>query len=104
LGIAEGLTLPERKPAPTAGLAKPVSLSEIIRGFKTYSAKRINLMLNQDGPVWQRGYYDHIIRDETELNAIREYIANNPLQWSLDRENHASSDENFLASMKYSSI
>ena len=45
-------------------------------------------MRNSPGaPVWQRNYYEHVIRNESELTRIREYIANNPLQWSLDREN-----------------
>ena len=39
------------------------------------------------GKLWQRNYYEHIIRNEESLNRIREYIANNPLQWELDREN-----------------
>jgi putative transposase len=38
-------------------------------------------------PVWQRNYYEHVVRDENELHRIREYIANNPLQWEVDREN-----------------
>ncbi len=37
--------------------------------------------------LWQRGYYDHIIRDEQDLNRIREYIVNNPLRWETDEEN-----------------
>lgn len=36
---------------------------------------------------WQRNYYEHIIRNQRELNAIRHYIRNNPLQWDLDRDN-----------------
>jgi REP element-mobilizing transposase RayT len=39
------------------------------------------------GRLWQRNYYEHIIRDEESLNRIREYIATNPLRWHLDREN-----------------
>jgi putative transposase len=39
------------------------------------------------GNLWQRNYYEHIIRSEESLNRVREYIANNPLQWELDREN-----------------
>jgi len=39
------------------------------------------------GRLWQRNYYEHIIRDEDALNRIRQYIANNPLGWHLDREN-----------------
>lgn len=72
------------KPAPT----KRHGLPEIIRGFKTFSSRYINGMRNTPGTkLWQRNYYEHIIRNETELNQIREYIVNNPLQWELDREN-----------------
>ena len=38
-------------------------------------------------PVWQRNYYEHIIRTETTLQAIQEYIRQNPLRWYLDRYN-----------------
>jgi REP element-mobilizing transposase RayT len=41
------------------------------------------------GKLWQRNYYEHIIRNENELNRIREYIANNPMEWEFDRENPA---------------
>ena len=37
--------------------------------------------------LWQRNYYEHIIRNDTDLNSIREYIATNPLKWEFDREN-----------------
>ena len=39
------------------------------------------------GQLWQRNYYEHIIRNDESLNRVREYIAKNPLQWELDREN-----------------
>ncbi|MEK7269594.1 MAG: transposase, partial [Planctomycetota bacterium] len=38
-------------------------------------------------PLWQRNYYEHIVRDEESLARIKEYISNNPNQWDLDREN-----------------
>jgi REP element-mobilizing transposase RayT len=38
-------------------------------------------------PVWQRNYYEHIIRDENDLNRVREYIQNNPAQWLMDENN-----------------
>jgi REP element-mobilizing transposase RayT len=38
-------------------------------------------------PLWQRGYHDRIIRDETELDALRQYIVDNPIRWAVDREN-----------------
>ena len=60
-------------------------LSEIVRGLKTFSARRINQMRYLTGvSVWQRGYYEHIIRNEESLFAIREYIINNPLSWGKD--------------------
>jgi hypothetical protein len=37
--------------------------------------------------LWQRNYYEHIVRDEAGLNTIREYIGANPSQWELDPEN-----------------
>ena len=50
--------------------------------------KRINEQRGTPGaPVWQRDYFEHIIRNDESLNRIREYILNNPLQWALDREN-----------------
>lgn len=64
------------------------SLGSIVRGFKSATTTLINSMRNSPGvPVWQRNYYEHVIRNESELTRIREYIANNPHQWSLDREN-----------------
>jgi putative transposase len=38
-------------------------------------------------PVWQRGFYERVIRDERELEALREYIVNNPAAWDVDPEN-----------------
>ena len=37
--------------------------------------------------IWQRSFHDHIVRDDDDLNRVREYILNNPLQWALDAEN-----------------
>jgi hypothetical protein len=37
--------------------------------------------------LWQRNYYEHVLRNDRELDRIREYIATNPLKWALDREN-----------------
>ena len=68
----------------------PKPLGQLIGAFKTVSTKRINLLRGTPGGrVWQRGYYEHVIRIEAELDRVREYIVNNPLQWDLDRENPA---------------
>jgi len=40
-----------------------------------------------DKKLWQRNYWEHVIRNDNELKRIREYIINNPLQWELDNEN-----------------
>jgi REP element-mobilizing transposase RayT len=69
------------KPAPT-------KLSEIVRGFKTFSARRINATRGTPGTsVWQRNYYERIIRNDDELNKIREYINTNPLRAETGWEN-----------------
>jgi len=64
------------------------SIGAIIGQFKSVTTKQINRLRNTSGnPVWQRNYYEHIIRDEAELNRIREYIVNNPAQWVEDEYN-----------------
>ena len=78
------------KPAPTVkrGKNKRHGLPEIIRGFKTFSSRRINEYRDTKGRiVWQRNYYEHIVRNEKELDRIREYVINNPIQWESDKEN-----------------
>jgi len=67
-----------------------MGLSKIVGRFKMNSAKRINEMRDTPGvAVWQRNYYEHIIRNEETLDRLRQYITNNPMQWALDRENPA---------------
>jgi hypothetical protein len=57
----------------------------LVDGFKSAVTKRINQIRKTPGiPVWQRNFYDHIIRLENELNRIREYIRYNPMQWEED--------------------
>lgn len=66
-------------------LKQPQPLPEIVRQFKTFSARRINQIRQTPGiSVWQRNYWDRIIRDEPELDRIREYISNNPRKWHAD--------------------
>ena len=69
---------------------KPVSgsLSTIIRSFKAAVTKHFNISRKNIGQsVWQKNFYEHIIRSEKELCNIREYIVNNPLKWEFDYEN-----------------
>jgi len=79
----------ERTLNPTKpGRIKRHGLPEIVRAFKSFSARRINeIRLSPAVPVWQRNYYEHVIRDVDSLNRIREYIVNNPARWADDKEN-----------------
>jgi hypothetical protein len=73
------------KPAPTK--IRP-RLFEVVRAFKTFSARSVNKLCGTEGAtVWQRNYYEHVVRAEKELDRIREYVLNNPAQWEVDREN-----------------
>ena len=73
--------------SPLPGTSK--TIGSIVRGFKVGVTKwfRENGGIER---VWQRNYYEHIIRDDGSLNRIREYIHNNPMQWANDPENPAA--------------
>jgi REP element-mobilizing transposase RayT len=73
------------KPFPTITIK--YSLSEIVRGFKTFSSRRINEIVGKIMFHWQKSFYDHIIGNEKSLWAIRQYIRDNPLNWEEDRNN-----------------
>ena len=60
---------------------KTMTTNEYIRGVKELGWAPF------PGKLWQRNYYEHIVRNERALNAIREYIRNNPLKWALDMDN-----------------
>jgi hypothetical protein len=64
------------------------TIGAIVRGFKSAATKRINEIRKTPGArLWQRNYYEHVIRNDDELSRVREYIVNNPGEWNLDREN-----------------
>ena len=72
--------------AVTAPLRGRPTLGQIVAYFKYLSTKHINISRGTPGVrIWQRNYYEHIIRNEADLCRIREYIANNPLKWELDQ-------------------
>lgn len=64
----------------------PNSMGSIVRGFKIGVTKwfRQNTRVHV---VWQRNFYEHIIRNDDSLNRIREYIMYNPIRWAADRDN-----------------
>lgn len=79
------------------------TLGKIIRRFKA----KASYIIHEAGFVdfgWQRNYYDHIIRNDKELNKIREYIMNNPRKWDLDRENSLSKNFNIDHDIYYKKI
>lgn len=69
------------------------TIGKIIRYLKAKSTKLIRDMGHYRFR-WQRNYYEHVVRDDKELDAIREYITNNPAKWDLDRENYMSRNFN----------
>lgn len=61
------------------------SLGAIVRAFKSAVTRRINRLPDAPGhPIWQRNYYEHILRSEESLNQIRAYVASNPVKWAED--------------------
>ena len=64
------------------------SIGAIVGSFKSAVTKQVNAMRDTSGPsIWQRNYYEHIIRSEPSMDRIRQYIADNPANWSIDPEN-----------------
>ncbi len=81
----------ERRSTPTKNdrpTVSPGSIPAIIRAYKSSVTYAINSAQNTKGrPVWQRNYYEHIIRDEKDYENIVEYIYQNPYNWEKDEEN-----------------
>jgi putative transposase len=79
-----------------AGVTRSLSLPDVLHRFKTLTTQRYARGVKEDGWVrfnrrlWQRNYFEHVIRDENALNRIRQYILDNPMRWEFDRENPAA--------------
>ena len=93
--VGAGLALPLKGAASSAPTrSRPHTLGNVLRAFKSISAIGVNRALSRSGqPLWQRNYYEHVIRSEESLNRIQEYIVTNPFRWKLDRENPARQGE-----------
>ena len=64
------------------------TLGQIVAYYKYQTTKRLNELRGTPGvPFWQRNYWEHVIRDEMDLNRIQQYIENNPLRWREDQLN-----------------
>lgn len=82
---------PLRPDYPRRPVLLPGSLGAIVLQFKSAAAKRINEMRKSPGaPVWQRNYYERVVRNEEDLMRIREYIFDNPRKWAEDPDNPAN--------------
>jgi len=71
------------------GEHRSTSLGTAIRGFKaaaTRDARRLGALIAKT-PLWQRGFWEHVVRSPSDLERIREYIETNPARWDRDREN-----------------
>ena len=80
------LQKPRRPPSgPTTaafGHPPPRALSAIVGSFKSAAARAVNAGRGPGASIWQRNYYEHIIRDERALRRIRRYIETNPVRWA----------------------
>lgn len=72
------------------GVAPTLSLADVVHRYKTMTTKRYTDGVKKHGwppfpkRIWQRNYYEHIIRNENDYDRIYEYIQNNPVKWELD--------------------
>ena len=84
--VGAGSPLPSENNSNRVNETLSPSLGKIIAYFKYQSTKRINQRYNTPGTrLWQRNYHDHIIRDDPDLQRLREYIQINPMKWELDQ-------------------
>lgn len=77
------------------------SIPSIVRSFKGAVTSKINQICQQKGTslIWQRNYYEKVIKDEEMLNNVREYILNNPRNWEKDSE--YSSSKNIIFDLPF---
>ncbi len=82
---------PDAAPATNKGEHVGSPLRRVVQWFKTMTTNEYirgvkrNGWPSFSGKLWQRNYWEHIVRNETELDRIREYIRNNPAQWESDK-------------------
>lgn len=78
----------DRKANGMGAASSAPTLGTILRAFKSISAIGVNrLMQRRERPLWQRNYFERIIRNDKEMTVAREYIRRNPVQWDQDKEN-----------------
>ena len=65
------------------GLRSIRQLSGIMESIDKYTARRLNQLLQHEGPFWQDGFYEHLVRDTKDYDNILEYVHNNPVEAGL---------------------
>ena len=94
-GCPIGKPCPDDRPGQAQGPAptKKLSLPDVVHRYKTMTTCEYirNVKQNQwkpfDGKLWQRNYYEHVLRNDESMQKTREYIVNNPLKWEFDEYN-----------------
>ena len=88
LFVGAGLAPPTVNTSTGSAAAPKVSLSGIVGAFKSISTINTNRLSQTPGDLlWQRSYYEHIIRDAEDMKKVQRYILENPMRWELDPEN-----------------
>ncbi|MBW2181263.1 MAG: transposase [Deltaproteobacteria bacterium] len=87
-----GIIIINKRTVGTGASPVPTALSKIIDAFKSKCSMEYlkyikENKLNASGQIWQRSFYDHVIRNAKSFHKIREYIMNNPLNWDKDKNN-----------------
>ena len=83
-GILILLSHPDAQPRPRRFAdAVPASISTILGAYKAEVTKRLNALRDAVGTIWQRNFYERVIRGANELQAVRAYIRDNPGRWAL---------------------
>ncbi len=78
----------QNRGAASSAPTNSVALGRVVRAFKSETAIHVNAILKTSGrPVWQRNYFEHIVRAGKDLDEIRRYIHDNPSKWDSDPEN-----------------
>ena len=62
------------------------TLSQVIGSYKSLTTNKVHNENLHNGKLWQRSFYDRVIRSDEELNRVREYILNNPVKWENGEE------------------
>ena len=85
LSIEQSVLMPNHLHMLLARSSDGIALGQFVNLFKGWSTRACGC------PIWQRGYYDHLVRNEQDEMRIREYMMNNPRKWELDKEYYRES-------------